>query len=185
MAATTSSRCAAFIHTAGDSADTSYSPVCDVLEAIDSEHASRYSGKQIHEIIDMWATSNDDNERTDLLSSIVLKCIHTEMDLHHNWQKDFKNADQRMQEEYGIKQGLSACQVSERFQAALSDVAPHLKQVLDDARQGKIGPVFIMDTKNWRSLPGPSADLYIEYVSVAGSAAISVMMLDMYSKKNA
>lgn len=106
------------------------------------------------------------------------------MDLHRNWQKNFKNADQRIQKEYVIKQGLSACQVSDRFQTALSDAAPHLKQVLDDARQGKIGPVFIMDTKNWRSLPGPSADLYSEYVSVAGSAAIYVMTLDVYSKQN-
>lgn len=166
------------------SADTSYSPVDDVIEVINPEHTSRYSGKQIHELIDMWSTSTDDDERTDLLSSIVLRCIHTEMDLKRDWQKDFKNADQRIQKEYVIKQGLSACQVSDRFQAALSDAAPHLKQVLDDARQGKIGPVFIMDTKNWRSLPGPSADLYSEYVSVAGSAAISVITLDMYSKQN-
>lgn len=163
----------------------SYSPVDDVLEALDSEHTSRYSGKQIYELIDMWSASIDDNERTDLLSSIVLKCIHTKMDLHHNWEKNFKDADQRVQEEYGIKQGLSACQVSERFQAALSDAAPHLKQVLDDARQGKIGPVFIMDTKKWRSLPGPSADLYSEYVSVAGSSAVSVMTLDAYFRQNA
>lgn len=166
------------------SADTSYSPVDDVIEVINPEHTSRYSGKQIHELIDMWSTSTDDDERTDLLSSIVLRCIHTEMDLKRDWQKDFKNADQRIQKEYVIKQGLSACQVSDRFQAALSDAAPHLKQVLDDARQGKIGPVFIMDTKNWRSLPGPSADLYSEYVSVAGSAAISVITLDVYSKQN-
>lgn len=167
------------------SADTSCSFIDGVLDAINPECASRHSDKQIHELIDMWSASIDDNERTDLLSSIVLKCIHTKMDLHRNWQKDFKDADQRVQEEYGIKQGLSACQVSERFQAALSDAAPHLKQVLDDARQGKIGPVFIMDTKKWRSLPGPSADLYSEYVSVAGSAAISVMVLDMYSRQNA
>lgn len=184
MVATTSSRCAAVTHTAGDSANTSCSPVCDVLEALNSECVSRYSGNKIYELIDMWSASIDDNERTDLLSSIVLKCIHTEMDLHRNWQKDFKNADQRIQKEYGIKQGLSACQVSDRFQTALSDAAPHLKQVLDDARQGKIGPVFIMDTKNWRSLPGPSASMYSEYVSVAGSAAISVMTLDVYSKQN-
>ena len=164
-------------------ADTSYSPVCDVLKAINPECVSRYSGKQIYELIDMWSVSIDDNERTDLLSSIVLKCIHTEMDLHHNWEKNFKDADQRVQEEYGIKQGLSACQVSERFQAALSDAAPHLKQVLDDARQGKIGPVFIMDAKNWRSLPGPSAKMYSEYVYVAGSVAISVMVLDEYLKQ--
>lgn len=167
------------------SVDAPCSPVDDVLEAINPEHTSRYSDKQIHELIDMWSASIDDNERTDLLSSIVLKCIHTEMDLHHNWEKNFKNADQRIQKEYVIKQGLSACQVSDRFQTALSDAAPHLKQVLDDARQGKIGPVFIMDTKKWRSLPGPSEDLYSEYVSVAGSAAISVMVLDMYSRQNA
>lgn len=166
------------------SVDAPCSPVDDVLEAINPEHTSRYSDKQIHKLIDMWSASIDDNERTDLLSSIVLKCIHTEMDLHHNWEKNFKNADQRIQKEYVIKQGLSACQVSDRFQTALSDAAPHLKQVLDDARQGKIGPVFIMDAKNWRSLPGPSADLYSEYVSVAGSAAISVMTLDVYSKQN-
>ena len=132
----------------------------------------------------MWAASTNNNERTDLLSSIVLKCIHTEMDLHRNWQKDFKDADQRIQEEYGIKQGLSACQVSERFQRALTDAAPHLKQVLDDACQGSIAPVFVMDAKNWRSLPGPSASMYSEYVSVADSAAISVMTLDVYSKQN-
>lgn len=166
------------------SADTSYSPVCDVLEAINPEYVSRYSGKQIHELIDMWAASTDDNERTDLLSSIVLKCIHAEMDLHRNWQKDFKNADQRVQKEYGIKQGLSACQVSERFQKALTDAAPHLKQVLEDARQGRIGPVFIMDAKNWRSLPGPSASMYSKYVSTAGSAAISIMTLNAYFKQN-
>lgn len=165
------------------SADTSYSPVDDVLEALDSERASMYSGKQIHELIDMWAASNNDNERADLLSSVVMKCIHTEMDLHRNWQKDFKDADQRIQKEYGIKQGLSACQVSERFQRALTDAAPHLKQVLD-ACQGSIAPVFVMDAKNWRSLPGPSASMYSEYVSVAGSAAISVMTLDVYSKQN-
>ena len=82
------------------------------------------------------------------------------MDLHRNWQKDFKDADQRIQEEYGIK------------------------QVLDDACQGSIAPVFVMDAKNWRSLPGPSASMYSEYVSVAGSAAISVMILDAYSKQN-
>ena len=181
MATTDSSHPATIVH----NAVASCSPVNDVINAIDPEHASRHSDKQIHELIDMWSASIDDNERTDLLSSIVLKCIHTEMDLHHNWEKNFKDADQRVQEEYGIKQGLSACQVSERFQAALSDAAPHLKQVLDDARQGKIGPVFIMDTKKWRSLPGPSADLYSEYVSVAGSAAISVMVLDMYSRQNA
>lgn len=164
-------------------ADTSYSPVCDVLKAINPECVSRYSGKQIYELIDMWSVSIDDNERTDLLSSIVLKCIHTEMDLHRNWQKDFKDADQRIQEEYGIKQGLSACQVSERFQRALTDAAPHLKQVLDDACQGSIAPVFVMDAKNWRSLPGLSADLYIEYVSVASSAALSVMTLEIYYRK--
>lgn len=180
MAATTSSHPATIVR----SADTSCSFIDGVLDAINPECASRHSDKQIHELIDMWSASIDDNERTDLLSSIVLKCIHTEMDLHHNWEKNFKNADQRVQEEYGIKQGLSACQVSDRFQTALSDAAPHLKQVLDDARQGKIGPVFIMDTKNWRSLPGPSADLYSEYVSVAGSAAISVITLDVYSKQN-
>lgn len=180
MAATESSIHAAIIR----SADTSYSPVCDVLEAINPECASRYSGKQIHELIDMWAVSTDDNERTNILSSIVLKCIHTEMDLKRDWQKDFKSADQRVQKEYGIKQGLSACQVSERFQKALIDTAASLRQVLEDVRQGKIGPVFIMDAKNWRSLPGPSADLYSEYVSVAGSAAISVMTLDVYSKQN-
>lgn len=161
----------------------SYSPVDDVLEALDSERASMYSGKQIHELIDMWAASNNDNERADLLSSVVMKCIHTEMDLHRNWQKDFKDADQRIQKEYGIKQGLSACHVSERFQRALTDAAPHLKQVLD-ACQGSIAPVFVMDAKNWRSLPGPSASMYSEYVSVAGSAAISVMTLDVYSKQN-
>lgn len=165
-------------------ADTSYSPVCDVLKAINPECVSRYSDKQIHELIDMWAASTDDNERTDLLSSIVLRCIHTEMDLKRDWQKDFKNADQRVQEEYGIKQGLSAFQVIERFQRALTDAAPHLKQILEDTRQGRIDPVFIMDAKNWRALPGPSADLYIEYVSVAGSAAISVMALNAYSKQN-
>ena len=181
MAATTSSHPATIVR----SADTSCSFIDGVLDAINPKHTSRHSGKQIYELIDMWAASSDDNERTDLLSSIVLKCIHTEMDLHHNWEKNFKNADQRIQKEYVIKQGLSACQVSDRFQTALSDAAPHLKQVLDDARQGKIGPVFIMDTKNWRSLPGPSADLYSEYVSVAGSAAISVMVLDMYSRQNA
>jgi len=171
-------------HPATRNADTSYSPVCDVLKAINPECVSRYSGKQIYELIDMWASSTNNNERTDLLSSIVLKCIHTEMDLHRNWQKDFKDADQRIQEEYGIKQGLSACQVSERFQRALTDAAPHLKQVLDDACQGSIAPVFVMDAKNWRSLPGPSASMYSEYVSVAGSAAISVMILDAYSKQN-
>lgn len=167
------------------SADTSYSPVCDVLKAINPECVSRYSGKQIYELIDMWAASTNNNERTDLLSSIVLKCIHTEMDLHRNWQKDFKDADQRIQEEYGIKQGLSACQVSERFQRALTDAAPHLKQVLDDACQGSIAPVFVMDAKNWRSLPGPSASMYSEYVSVAGSSAVSVMTLDAYFRQNA
>ncbi len=166
------------------SADTSCSFIDGVLDAINPECVSRYSGKQIHELIDMWSASTDDNERTNLLSSIVLKCIHTEMDLHRNWQEDFKDADQRVQEEYGIKQGLSACQVSERFQAALSDAAPHLKQVLEDARQGSITPVFIMDVNNWRSLPGPSAGMYSEYVSVAGSAAISVMTLNAYSKQN-
>lgn len=165
------------------SVDAPCSPVDDVLDAINPEHTSRYSGKQIYELIDMWSASSDDKERTDLLSSIVLKCIYTEMDLHHNWEKNFKNADQRIQEEYGIKQGLSACQVSERFQRALTDAAPHLKQVLD-ACQGSIAPVFVMDAKNWRSLPGPSADLYSEYVSVAGSAAISVITLDVYSKQN-
>ena len=174
-----------FIHHAiVRSVDAPCSPVDDVLEAINPEQPSGYSGKQIHELIDMWSASIDDNERTDLLSSIVMKCIHTEMDLHHNWEKNFKDADERVQEEYGIKQGLSACQVSDRFQAALSDAAPHLKQVLDDARQGKIGPVFIMDTKNWRSLPGPSAGLYSEHVSAAGSVAISVMVLDAYFKQN-
>lgn len=166
------------------SADTSCSFIDGVLDAINPECASRYSGKQIHEIIDMWAASTDDNERTNILSSIVLKCIHTEMDLHRNWQKDFKDADQRVQEEYGIKQGLSACQVSERFQKALIDTAAPLKQVLEDARQGRIAPVFVMDAQNWRSLPGPSADLYSEYVSVASSAAISVMTLDAYLKQN-
>lgn len=166
------------------SADTSCSFIDGVLDAINPKHTSRYSGKQIYELIDMWAASTNNNERTDLLSSIVLKCIHTEMDLHRNWQKDFKDADQRIQEEYGIKQGLSACQVSERFQRALTDAAPHLKQVLDDACQGSIAPVFVMDAKNWRSLPGPSASMYSEYVSVAGSAAISVMTLDVYSKQN-
>lgn len=181
MAATTSSHPATIVR----SADTSCSFIDGVLDAINPKHTSRYSDKQIHELIDMWSASIDDNERTDLLSSIVLKCIHTEMDLHHNWEKNFKNADQRIQKEYVIKQGLSACQVSDRFQTALSDAAPHLKQVLDDARQGKIGPVFIMDTKNWRSLPGPSASMYSEYVSVAGSAAISVMTLDVYSRQNA
>lgn len=165
------------------SADTSYSPVDDVIEVINPEHTSRYSGKQIHELIDMWSTSTDGSERTHLLSSIVLKCIHAEMDLHRNWQKDFKDADQRIQEEYGIKQGLSACQVIDKFQRALTNAAPHLRQILD-ACQGSIAPVFVMDAKNWRSLPGPSADLYIEYVSVAGSAAISVMTLDVYSKQN-
>lgn len=165
------------------STGTSWSPVCDVLETIDPEHVSRYSGKQIHELIDMWAASSDDNERTDLLSSIVLRCIHTEIDLHRNWQKDFKDADQRVQEEHGIKQGLSACQVSERFQKALIDTSAHLRKVLEDVRQGRIDPVFIMDAKNWRSLPGPSASIYSEYISVAGSASISVMVLDAYSKQ--
>ena len=165
-------------------ADTSCSFIDGVLDAINPKHTSRYSGKQIYELINMWAASTNNNERTDLLSSIVLKCIHTEMDLHHNWKKNFKNADQRIQKEYVIKQGLSACQVSDRFQTALSDAAPHLKQVLDDARQGSIAPVFVMDAKNWRALPGPSADLYSEYVSVAGSAAISVITLDVYSKQN-
>lgn len=159
------------------------SPVDDVLDAIDLEQSSRYPGKQIHELVDMWAASCDDNERTDLLSSIVMKCIHTEMDLQYNWQKDFKNADQRVQEEYGIKQGLSTCQVSERFQRAITDAAIHLKQILEDARQGKIAPVFVMDSKNWRPLPGPSADLYSEYISVAGSAAMSVMILEIYYRK--
>lgn len=166
------------------SADTSCSPVYDVLEAINPEFVSRYSGKQIHELIDMWSASTDDNERTNLLSSIVLKCIHTEMDLHRNWQEDFKDADQRVQEEYGIKQGLSACQVIDRFQRTLTDSAPHLRKVLENARQGRIAPVFIMDAKNWRTLPGPSASMYIEYVSAAGSAAISVMTLDTYFKQN-
>ena len=179
MAATDSSRRPAVVH----SADASYSPVNDVIDAIDPKRASKYSGKQIYELIDMWSASND-NEKTDLLSSIVLKCIHTEMNLHRNWQKHFKDADQRIQKEYGIKQGLSACQVSERFQRALTDAAPHLKQVLDDACQGSIAPVFVMDAKNWRSLPGPSAGMYSEYVSVAGSAAISVMTLDTYFKQN-
>jgi hypothetical protein len=179
MAATTSSHPATIVR----SADTSCSFIDDVLEAINPEHTSRYSGKQIYELIDMWSASND-NEKTDLLSSIVLKCIHTEMNLHRNWQKHFKDADQRIQKEYGIKQGLSACQVSERFQRALTDAAPHLKQVLDDACQGSIAPVFVMDAKNWRSLPGPSAGMYSEYVSVAGSAAISVMTLDTYFKQN-
>lgn len=167
------------------SADTSYSPVDDVIKVINPEHTSRYSGKQIHELIDMWAASSDDKERTDLLSSIVLKCIHTEMDLHHNWEKNFKNADQRIQKEYVIKQGLSACQVSERFQKALIDTVAHLRQILEDARQGKIGPVFIMDAKNWRSLPGPSASMYSGYVSVAGSSTVSVMTLDAYFRQNA
>ena len=181
MAATTSSHPATIVR----SADTSCSPVNDVIDAIDPERASRYSGKQIYELIDMWSASTDDNERTGILSSIVLKCIHTEMDLHRNWQNDFKDADQRVQEEYGIKQGLSAFQVIERFQKALTDSALHIRQVLEDARQGKIRPVFIMDVKNWRSLPGSSASMYSEYVSVAGSAVISVMVLDMYSKQNA
>lgn len=164
--------------------DASYSPVNDVLETINPEQPSGYSGKQIHDLIDMWAASSDGNERTDLLSSIVLRCIHTEMDLHRNWQKDFKDADQKIQEKYGIRQGMSACKVSERFQRAITDAAIHLKQVLEDARQGRIDPVFIMDSKNWRSLPGPSANMYSEHVSVAGSAAISVMTLDTYSKQN-
>lgn len=165
-------------------ADTSYSPVDGVIDAIDPERASKYSGKQAHELIDMWSTSTDGSERTHLLSSITLKCIHTEMDLKRDWQKDFKSADQRVQKEYGIKQGLSACQVSERFQQALIDTSAHLRRVLDDARQGSIAPVFIMDANNWRSLPGPSASIYSEYVSAAGSAAISVMTLDAYFKQN-
>lgn len=179
MAATTSSHPATIVR----SADTSCSFIDGVLDAINPKHTSRYSGKQIYELIDMWPASSDDKERTDLLSSIVLKCIHTEMDLHHNWENNFKDADQRVQEEYGIKQGLSACQVSERFQRSMTDAASHLKQILEDARQGRIKPVFVMDAKNWRSLPGPSAGLYSEYVSVAGSAAISVMVLDTYSKQ--
>lgn len=181
MTAATSSRYSAV----GHSADASYSPVDDVLEAINPEQPSRYPRKQIYELIEMWAASRDDNERTDLLLSIVLKCIRTEMDLHRDWQEDFKNADQRIQEEYKIRQGLSACQVSEKFQAALTNAVSHLKQVLDDACQGRIAPVFIMDSKNWRSFPGPSAIMYSKHVSVAGSAAISVMILDTYSKQNA
>jgi len=180
MASTDSSHPATIVH----NAVTSCSPVDDVLEAINPKCVSRYSGKQIHELIDMWAASTNNNERTDLLSSIVLKCIHTEMDLHRNWQKDFKNADQRIQEEYGIKQGLSAYQVIEKFYRALTDSAVHLRQILEDARQGSITPVFIMDVNNWRSLPGPSAGMYSEYVSVAGSATISVMTLNAYSKQN-
>ena len=180
MVSTDSSIRAAIVHSAG----TSCSLVDDVVEAIDPEHTSKYSGKQIHELIDMWAVSNDDKGKTDLLSSIVMKCIRTEMDLHHNWQKIFKNADQRIQKKYGIRQGLSVCQVSERFQRALTDAAPHLKQVLEDARQGRIEPMFIMDAKNWRSLPGPSTNMYSEYVSTAGSAAISVMTLNTYFKQN-
>ena len=166
------------------SADTSCSFIDGVLDAINPECASRHSDKQIHELIDMWSASIDNNERTDLLSSIVLKCIHTEMDLHHNWEKNFKDADQRIQKECGIRRGLSACQVRERFQKALIDTAAHLRHILEDARQGKIDPVFIMDAKNWRSLPGPSAGVYSDCVSVAGSAAMSVMMLDAYSKQN-
>ena len=53
------------------SADTSCSFIDGVLDAINPECASRHSDKQIHELIDMWSASIDNNERTDLLSSIV------------------------------------------------------------------------------------------------------------------